>query len=119
MDKVLVEGLRVDTYIGVHDWEHEREQPLIIDLEMDWDNARAAKTNDLADALDYSTLSDAVVKLVRGQSWQLLETLAEAVADLIMQDFNVTRVQVKVGKPQAIVAARQAAVMIVRQQKPA
>ncbi|KFZ30229.1 hypothetical protein IDSA_10745 [Pseudidiomarina salinarum] len=119
MDKVLVEGLRVDAYIGVHDWEHEREQPLIIDLEMDWDNARAATTNDLADALDYSTLSEAVIKLVKAQSWQLIETLAEAVAAMIMQDFKVMRVQVKVGKPQAIVAARQAAVIIVRQQTPA
>lgn len=116
MDKVLVEGLQVNTFIGVHDWEHEREQPLVIDLEMEWDNGRAASTNDLADALDYSTLSEAVINLVQSQPWQLIETLAEAIADLILQDFNVPGVQVKVGKPQAIVAARQAAVVIVRQQ---
>ncbi|MDX1705973.1 dihydroneopterin aldolase [Pseudidiomarina sp.] len=116
MDKVLVEGLQVNAFIGVHDWEHEREQPLVIDLEMDWDNARAARTNDLADALDYSTLSEAVVKLVQSQPWQLIETLAEAIAERILQDFNLPRLQVKIGKPQAIVAARQAAVVIVRQQ---
>jgi 7,8-dihydroneopterin aldolase/epimerase/oxygenase len=114
MDKVHVEGLVVDAYIGVYDWEHEAAQPLVIDLTMDWDNRKAAATDALEHALDYDALSRAVTALIQERPRALIETVAEEVAAMILQRFNTPRVRVKVGKPQAVAAARQTAVEIVR-----
>ncbi|MDT7526269.1 MULTISPECIES: dihydroneopterin aldolase [Idiomarinaceae] len=114
MDKVFVEGLVVDAYIGVYDWEHESTQPLVLDLTMAWDNAKAARSEDLADALDYDSLSKAVTALIQQRPRALIETVAEEVAELILTHFKVPQVTVKVGKPQAVKAARQTAVEITR-----
>ncbi len=114
MDKVHVEGLVVDAYIGVYEWEHETTQPLVIDLSMDWDNKKPAKTDDLAHALDYDALSKAVIALVQERPRALIETIAEEIAAMVLAQFKTPRVRVKVGKPQAVPAAQQTAVEIVR-----
>lgn len=116
MDKVYVTGLKVDAYIGVYDWEHEQTQPLIIDLEMDWDNRKAAESKQLKDALDYDALSQAVIKLIQARPRALIETIAEELAQLVLQQFKTPRVRVKVAKPQAVSAAQYTAVEIVRSQ---
>lgn len=114
MDKVQVEGLEVPTLVGVFDWEHEKPQPLIIDLEMTWSNAAAAASENLADALDYAAVSERVTTLIQARSWQLIETVAEQVAKLVLDEFGVAQVRVKVGKPQAVPQARTVAVEIIR-----
>ncbi|RWU11775.1 dihydroneopterin aldolase [Pseudidiomarina gelatinasegens] len=114
MDKVFIESLVVDAYIGVYDWEHEQTQPLVLDLEMDWDNQAAARSEKLSDALDYDALSKAVTALIQSRPRALIETVAEEVAALVLTEFKCPRVRVKVGKPQAVANARQTAVEIVR-----
>ena len=114
MDKVFITGLQVDAYIGVYDWEHEQPQPLVIDLEMDWDNRKAAQSEQLVDALDYDALSKAVTHLIQSRPRVLIETVAEEVAQLVLTDFKAPRVRVKVAKPQAVAAADYTAVEIVR-----
>ena len=116
MDKVYVTGLKVDAYIGVYDWEHEQTQPLILDLEMDWDHRKAAESEQLNDALDYDALSQAVIQLIQARPRALIETIAEEVAQLILQQFKTPRVRVKVAKPQAVPAAQYTAVELVRSQ---
>lgn len=116
MDKVYVTGLNVDAYIGVYDWEHEQTQPLIVDLEMDWDNRKAALSEQLSDALDYDALSQAVVQLIQQRPRALIETVAEEIAQLVLQEFHSPKVRVKVAKPQAVAAADYTAVEIVRAQ---
>lgn len=114
MDKVFIESLVVDAYIGVYDWEHEQTQPLVLDLEMDWDNQTAARSEQLSDALDYDALSKAVTALIQSRPRALIETVAEEVAALVLTEFKCPRVRVKVAKPQAVANARQTAVEIVR-----
>lgn len=114
MDKVFVTGLRTDAFIGVYDWEHEQPQPLLFDLEMDWDQRQAAATDAIADALDYDALSQAVKRLVEARPRQLIETVAEEVAQLILQEFGVSRVRVRVEKPQALKIATTVGVWIER-----
>lgn len=114
MDKVFVTGLQVDAFIGVYDWEHEQTQPLVIDLEMDWDNQQAAKSEQLTDALDYDALSQAVIQLIQARPRALIETVAEEIAQLVLTDFKSPRVRVKVAKPQAVAAATYTAVEIER-----
>ncbi|RUO60498.1 dihydroneopterin aldolase [Pseudidiomarina insulisalsae] len=114
MDKVFVKGLRTQAFIGVYDWEHEQSQPLIFDLTMAWDQRAAAATDDIADALDYDTLSKAVIKLVEARPRQLIETVAEEVAALILNEFKVTEVTVRLEKPEAVDAAQTVGVEITR-----
>ncbi|RZQ57274.1 dihydroneopterin aldolase [Pseudidiomarina tainanensis] len=114
MDKVFIEGLVVDAFIGVYDWEHEQTQPLILDLEMDWDNRKAALSEQLQDALDYDALSQAIIQLIQARPRALIETVAEEIATLVLEKFHAPRVRVKVSKPQAVAAARQTAVEIIR-----
>lgn len=114
MDKVFVKGLRADAFIGVYDWEHEQTQPLLIDLTMAWDQQAAGASDALADALDYDTLSKAVVELVQSRPRQLIETVAAEIATLILDKFNVPTVTVRVEKPQALAAATTVGVEITR-----
>lgn len=115
MDKVMIEGLQVDAFVGIYAWEHEQAQPLVIDLTMAWDNRPAAQSEQISDALDYDRVSQAVTQLIVQQPWQLIETVAERIAALVLTDFAVTQVRVKVAKPQAVPTARQVAVVIERQ----
>ena len=114
MDKVLIEQLVIDAYIGVYDWEHEAPQPLVFDIAMAWNNKPAAETDDIAFALDYDHVSQALQKLVQERPRQLIETIAEEAAALIQTEFKVTWVKIRVGKPQAVTAARTVAVEIER-----
>lgn len=114
MDQVLIDGLNVDTVIGVYDWEKQIKQQLCIDLAMGWDNRPAAASDDLADALDYASVAEAVTKLVQQRPRQLIEQVAEEIAQLLLTDFNVTEVTVTVAKPAAVPAAKSVAVKITR-----
>ena len=115
MDKVFVKGLKTAAYIGVYEWEHEQPQPLLFDLTMGWEQRAAAASDDIQLALDYDALSKAVVRCVEARPRQLIETVAQEVADLILGEFGVSEVTVTVYKPQAVAAAQTVGVEITRQ----
>ncbi len=114
MDKVFINQLQVDTVIGVYDWEKEIQQRLLLDLEMDWDISKAAETDDYQYALCYETVSNRLVELVSAKPIELIETVAEMVANCLMHEFNVTKVKVRVNKPDAVKLAVNVGVEIVR-----
>lgn len=104
MDSIHIEGLRVDALVGVHDFEREGRQPLLFDLELAFDNRPPAASDDVADALDYAAVCEAVREHVAGRSDQLLETLLESLADTLLARFPAARrLRLRVHKP---VAAR-------------
>ncbi|WP_318448278.1 dihydroneopterin aldolase [Photobacterium leiognathi] len=117
MDTVFIEQLEVIATIGVYDWEQEIKQKLVLDLEMAHDNRPAANNDDVMLALDYSTVSTAVTNLIEQGRFLLVERVAEEVANLIMTDFNVPWVKVRVTKPGAVVNARGVGVQIERGSK--
>ncbi len=106
MDKVFIAGLEVICTIGAYDWEKGISQKLVLDLEMDFDNRPAAASDDLTLALDYARVSQQVTALVQAAPTELVETVAERVAALILREFAVPRVRVRVTKPGAVPAAR-------------
>lgn len=114
LDQVFIEGLKVDALIGVYDWEREILQPLVFDIKMATDIRQAAQTDDLQYTLDYFAISAAVTALVEQSSFRLIESLAEAVAQLIQTQFSVSWVSVKVSKPGAVPNALNVAVQIER-----
>ena len=113
-DKVFVEGLEIDALIGVYDWERLIQQRLVFDIEMETDIKKAASTDDVQYALDYASVSEAVMTYVSESSFELIEALAEEVAKLILERFNVSRICLKLSKPGAVPQAKNVAVQIVR-----
>ncbi|PIW59358.1 dihydroneopterin aldolase [Shewanella sp. CG12_big_fil_rev_8_21_14_0_65_47_15] len=116
MDKVLIRQLRVDTVIGVYDWEKKIQQSLFLDLDMAWDNKPAAMGDDYQFALCYETVSKRITQLITEQPIELIETVAERVAECLLGEFNVAWVKVVVMKPGAVATAASVGVEIERSQ---
>jgi len=115
MDKVLIEGLKVDAVIGVYDWERQIEQPLVIDVTMTVDTRQAAATDELVHAVNYAEISERLISLTRELKPKLIETLADRLAQLILEQYVLVQVvQIKVKKPLAVRQAQTVAVEIVR-----
>ncbi len=114
MDSVFIEQLEVEALIGIYDWERRIRQPLWFDIEMDFDNRVPAASDDIAHTLDYKAVSKRVMAYVEASSFGLVETLAERVAGLVLSEFPVSRVQLKLSKPGAVRGARAVGVKIVR-----
>ncbi|PWI33524.1 dihydroneopterin aldolase [Vibrio albus] len=114
MDKVFIEQLEVITTIGVYDWEQEIKQKLVLDIEMAHDNRPAGKSDDVADALDYAQVSQAVLEHIENGRFLLVERVAEEVAELLMERFSVPQVKIRLTKPGAVPQARGVGVEIER-----
>jgi len=114
MDIIFLHGLKVETVIGIWDWERKIRQTVAIDLDMSTDIRKAASSDSVDDTLNYKLVSKRVQQFVAASSFQLVETLAERVADIILGEFDVAWVRVKVNKPGAIRGARDVGVLIER-----
>lgn len=119
MDKVLIRALRIDTVIGVYDWEKTITQSLFLDLDMAWDNRAAAASDDYRHALCYETVSNRLTALITEKPIELIETVAEMAASCVMQEFGVSAVKVRVMKPGAVKTAEAVGVEIERSAKSA
>ena len=118
MDIVYVSELRADTVIGVYDWERRIRQTVVLDLELATDNRRAAASDQLQDTLDYAALSARVLAFIEGSEFQLIETMAEQVAAIVLAEFAVPWLRLRIAKPGAVAAARTVGVLIERGEKP-
>ena len=98
-DYVSVKDLSVSGVIGVHDWERQVEQTLLVSADLAADIRQAAATDDLADALDYSAVARTIAAVVREGQFHLIETAAERVAERLLADFPVTWLRLELRKP--------------------
>ena len=114
MDIVFIEGLEIEALIGIYDWERRIRQPLLFDVEMAFDNRKPAASDDIADTLDYKAVSKRLIAFVSESRFGLVETLAERCASLILDEFGVARVRLKLSKPGAVRGARAVGVAIER-----
>jgi len=114
MDIIYLRDLRVETIIGIYDWEREIRQTVVIDLEMGADIRRAAETDAIEDTLDYKAIAKTVIAFVEQSEFQLVETLAERVAELILSDFSVPWLRLSINKQGAVRGARDVGVCIER-----
>lgn len=115
MDKIFISDLRIETVIGIYDWEREIRQPVSIDLEMAADIRAAAASDAIEDTLDYKGVAKRLIRFVEGASFQLVETLAERVAAIVIDEFSVPWVRVRLSKPGALRGSRDVGVEIVRE----
>jgi dihydroneopterin aldolase len=114
MDIIYISQLRVETVIGVYEWERHIRQVVLLDLEMATDVARAAATDNIADALNYKAVAKRVAAFVEGTRFQLVETLAERVAERVLDEFGVPWVRLRVCKEGALRGVKEVGVLIER-----
>ena len=117
MDIIYLHDLRIDTVIGVFDWERRVRQTVILDLDLAADIRRAAASDDLTDTLNYKALAKRLIDFVGHSDFQLVETLAERVAELVMVEFAVPWLRLRVNKQGAVRGARDVGVIIERGQR--
>jgi dihydroneopterin aldolase len=114
MDIVYLHDLRIDTVIGVFDWERRVRQMVILDLDMAVDVRRATVSDNLSDTLNYKAVAKRLIDFVSHSEFHLVETLAERVSDLVLEEFNVTWLRLRVNKRGAVRGARDVGVIIER-----
>lgn len=117
MDTIFLRDLRIRTIVGIWEWERRMPQIVSIDLDMDTDIQRAARSDQIEDTLDYKAVTRRVKSLVAGSSFNLIETMAEQIAALVVDEFGVPWVRVAVHKPWAIRGSRDVGVVIERGQR--
>ena len=119
MDILYIRNLKVDAVVGIFSWEKRIRQPLHLDLEIALDIRKAAATDDIQYALDYKTVSTRLTQFISQSEWHLIETLAEKIAALLMTEFGVTWLRLKLSKPAALPSADSVGLMIERGDKDA
>ena len=119
MDIVFVEDLRIETVIGIYDWERKIKQIVALDLEMAFDNRKPASTDKIDDTLDYKAVSKRLIAFVEGSHFELVETLAEKCAQIVREEFRVPWLRLKLSKPGAVRGSKAVGVIIERGEKPA
>jgi 7,8-dihydroneopterin aldolase/epimerase/oxygenase len=113
-DRIFLRGLSIECLIGFIEWERRIRQTVVIDLELPVDCRRAARSDEVADTLDYKQVAKRVIAFVSESQFKLVETLAERIAMLVLQEFGVEWVRVGLNKPGAIRGSRDVGVLIER-----
>ena len=114
MNIVFIESLKVDAIIGVHDWERKIRQDLVFDIEMHYQEYNIGKDDNIDDAIDYQEVCENITKYVKSTKFKLVESLAEEVCQLILNNFNVKKVRLKLNKGEILTGAKNVGVLIER-----
>ncbi len=117
MDIIYLSDLRINTVIGIYDWERRVKQTIILDLEMAADIQAAANSDRIEDTLNYKDVAKRLFAYVGESEFELVETLAEKVAEMIITEFKVPWLRLKVNKQGAVRGVRDVGVIIERGRK--
>jgi 7,8-dihydroneopterin aldolase/epimerase/oxygenase len=113
-DKIFIHALKTETIIGIFDWERQVKQTIVIDIEVSADIRKAALTDSIADTLNYKGVAKRVLAFVEASQFHLVETLAEHIAMLILEEFGVAWVSIVLSKPGAVRSSRDVGVVLER-----
>jgi dihydroneopterin aldolase len=114
MDQIFLTGLTTDCIIGIWDWERRVKQKVVVDLEMAADIRTAAASDAIEDTLDYKKVSKRLLQFVSESQFQLVETLTERIAQIVVTEFGVSWVRVRLNKQGAIRGSRDVGILIER-----
>jgi dihydroneopterin aldolase len=115
MGIVYIRNLEIETVIGIYDWERKIRQKVTIDLDMAFDISKAASSDTIEDTLNYKAVAKRLISFVEASEFQLIETLAEEIASIVLNEFKVSRLKLTLGKPGAVTGARDVGVIIERE----
>ena len=114
MDIIFLHGIKADCVVGVWEWEKQITQKIVVDIDVLADIAKSAATDELEDTLNYKAMAEQVIDMLESTHFQLIETMAEAVAQLILEGFDTTWVKVKINKGGAVKRVDNVGVQIER-----
>jgi 7,8-dihydroneopterin aldolase/epimerase/oxygenase len=114
MDKIFIHALKTEAIIGIFDWERQVKQTVILDIQISADIRRAALSDSIEDTLNYKRVAKRVLAFVEESQFHLVETLAERIAMLILEEFGISWVGISLSKPGAIRNSRDVGVMLER-----
>ncbi len=119
MDIVYIRDLQIETIIGIYDWEREVRQTISLDLEMGADIRQAAASDDIQHTLNYKAVAKRLITFVEESQCLLVERLAEEIAAIVLGEFNVPWLQLRLSKPGALRGSKDVGIIIERGEKPA
>jgi dihydroneopterin aldolase len=114
MDIIFLHDLTIETIIGIYDWERKEKQSIILDLDMAADIPAAARSDSIDDTLNYKAVAKRLIEFVGDSQFQLVETLAERVAEIVLNEFGVKWLRLRVNKKGAVRYAGDVGVIIER-----
>lgn len=113
-DRIFLEALEIPCIIGIFDWERRTRQKILIDLEIPVDAAKAARRDRIEDAVDYKKIAKRTIAFVSESRFYLIETLADKLAALLMKEFRIRELRLRVSKPGAVRGSRNVGIEIFR-----
>jgi len=116
-DKIYVEDLRINATIGIFDWEKKIKQEVSISYEIPHDNKKAAAADTIEATTDYKSITKAIIAFVENNKFELVETFAEKIAEMVIKDFNIEEIRLRVSKPGALRFSKDVGVIIERNKK--
>lgn len=117
MDIIYLNDLRIDTVIGIYDWERRVRQTIVLDIEMAADIKKSAETENIEDTLNYKAVAKRIISFVSESEFQLVETLAEKISKIILDEFDVPWCKLRLNKQGAVRGVRDVGVIIERGQR--
>ena len=117
MDIIYINDLRIETIIGIYGWERKTKQTVVLDIEMGTDIRKASTTENVEDTLNYKSVAERLFEFVGASEFELIETLAEQISDILLNEFNVPWLRLKLNKQGALKGVRDVGVIIERGQK--
>jgi 7,8-dihydroneopterin aldolase/epimerase/oxygenase len=114
LDKIFIHALKTEAIVGIFDWERQVKQTVLIDIEFSADIRKAALSDSIDDTLNYKRVAKRVMAFIEGSSFHLVETLAERIAMLVLEDFGVAWVRISLSKPGAIRSSQDVGVVLER-----
>ena len=115
MDIIFINELRIETIIGIYDWERKVKQTISLDLEMGADIRKSAATDAIEDTLNYKAVAKRLIAFVEDSEYLLVETLAEKITEIVLSEFSVPWLKLTVRKPGAVRGSRDVGVIIERE----
>ena len=117
MDIIYINDRRIETIIGIYGWERKTRQTVVLDIEMGTDIRKASASDDVEDTLNYKSVAERLFEFVGASEFELLETLAEQISDILLNEFKVPWLRLKLNKQGALKGVRDVGVIIERGQK--
>ncbi len=114
MDIIYLSDLRIDTVIGVYDWERQTKQTIILDIQMGTDISKAARSDAIEDTINYKAVAKRLFEFVGESKFELVETLAERITEILLNEFNIPWVRLQLNKQGALRGVRDVGIIIER-----
>ncbi len=118
MDIIFIHDLQIETVIGIYDWERKIRQTISLDIEMATDISKAARSDDIEDALSYKSVAKRLIEFVQQSEFELVEALAEKICSIVMDEFPVPWIKLTLHKPGAVRGSKSVGVIIERGARP-